>query len=189
MSLIEFDNINEYSACIKVIGIGGGGTNAVNSMIHSNIIGVEFLVANTDVQSLELSPCPQKLQIGTSLTKGLGAGSNPEIGRKAAEENEENLHEILSGADMVFITAGMAFAVDWASGPAAVPAPHEAPSITLSDLDPSTEYRYKITLINAEGDTFTTDPRGNEQWSRDLTLITSAEGDTLPAVAALQQRA
>ena len=107
MSLIEFDDINEYSACIKVVGVGGGGTNAVNNMIHSNIMGVEFMVANTDVQSLELSPCPQKLQIGATLTKGLGAGSNPDIGRKAAEENEENLREMLTGADMVFITAGM----------------------------------------------------------------------------------
>tara|TARA_B100000686_G_scaffold339864_1_gene414618 strand:+ start:3957 stop:5144 length:1188 start_codon:yes stop_codon:yes gene_type:complete len=107
MSLIEFDNINEYTACIKVVGVGGGGTNAVNSMINSNIMGVDFIVANTDVQSLDLSPCAQKVQVGAALTKGLGAGSNPETGRKATEENEDILREMLSGADMVFITAGM----------------------------------------------------------------------------------
>ena len=107
MSLIEFDNINEYTASIKVIGVGGGGTNAVNSMINSNIMGVDFIVANTDVQSLELSSCSQKVQVGAALTKGLGAGSNPETGRKATEENEEILREMMSGADMVFITAGM----------------------------------------------------------------------------------
>jgi len=107
MSLIEFETDNEYSACIKVIGVGGGGTNAVNSMVNAKIMGVEFIVANTDMQSLEMSNCPHKLQIGGGQTKGLGAGSNPEVGRQAAEENEEQLRDMLSGADMVFITAGM----------------------------------------------------------------------------------
>lgn len=107
MSLIEFDEVNEYSACIKVVGVGGGGTNAVNSMVNSNIMGVEFIVANTDRQSLEMSNCPGKIQLGSSLTKGLGAGSNPEVGKNAAEEDEEHVRDMLSGADMVFITAGM----------------------------------------------------------------------------------
>jgi cell division protein FtsZ len=107
MALIEFDNVSEYSACIKVFGVGGGGTNAVNSMINSSIMGVEFIVANTDLQSLEMSNCPFKIQIGGDLTKGLGAGSNPDVGKKAAEENEDQIREMLNGADMVFITAGM----------------------------------------------------------------------------------
>ncbi|MBI4384828.1 MAG: cell division protein FtsZ [Nitrospinae bacterium] len=105
--MIEFEHENEYSACIKVIGIGGGGTNAVNSMIRGNVRGVEFIVANTDVQSLEASACPYKIQIGSNLTKGLGAGSNPEIGRQSAEESEAQIRGMLEGADMVFITAGM----------------------------------------------------------------------------------
>ncbi len=107
MNLIEFDNENDYSATIKVIGVGGGGNNAVNSMVRNNIRGVEFIVANTDAQALEKSECPGKIQIGAELTRGLGAGSNPEIGRDAAKESEAALREMLEGTDMAFITAGM----------------------------------------------------------------------------------
>ena len=108
MSLIEFENNeDEYSAIIKVVGVGGGGTNAVNSMVRDNIRGVEFIIANTDVQSLDKSECPEKVQIGGELTRGLGAGSNPETGRNAAEESENIIRDMLGGSDMVFITAGM----------------------------------------------------------------------------------
>ena len=94
-------------AIIKVIGVGGGGTNAVSSMINENICGVEFIAANTDIQSLRTSLAPIKIQIGKELTKGLGAGSDPDIGRDAALEDRYEIQEALSGADMVFITAGM----------------------------------------------------------------------------------
>ena len=107
MSLIEFENENDYSAIIKVVGVGGGGSNAVNSMVADNIRGVEFIIANTDLQSLEKSECPEKVQLGGELTRGLGAGSNPEIGRNAAEESENIIRDMLGGSDMVFITAGM----------------------------------------------------------------------------------
>ncbi len=107
MSLIEFENENDYTATIKVVGVGGGGTNAVNSMVRDNLRGVEFIIANTDLQSLEKSECPGKIQIGGDLTRGLGAGSNPETGRDAAEESENIIRDMLDGADMVFITAGM----------------------------------------------------------------------------------
>jgi cell division protein FtsZ len=107
MSLIEFENENDYSAVIKVVGVGGGGSNAVNSMVADNIRGVEFIIANTDVQSLDKSECPGKVQIGAELTRGLGAGSNPETGRNAAEESENIIRDMLDGSDMVFITAGM----------------------------------------------------------------------------------
>jgi len=107
MSLIEFENENDYSATIKVIGVGGGGNNAVNSMVRDNIHGVEFIIANTDLQTLQKSECSGKIQIGGELTRGLGAGSNPEVGRDAAEESEANIREMVEGADMVFITAGM----------------------------------------------------------------------------------
>ena len=107
MSLIEFENENDYSAIIKVVGVGGGGSNAVNSMVADNILGVEFIIANTDVQSLDKSECPGKVQIGAELTRGLGAGSNPETGRNAAEESENIIRDMLGGSDMVFITAGM----------------------------------------------------------------------------------
>ncbi len=85
MSLIEFERKHEYSACLKVVGVGGGGSNAVNSMVLSGIQGVEFVIANTDMQALESSPCTHKIQMGEVLTQGLGAGANPEIGKKAAE--------------------------------------------------------------------------------------------------------
>lgn len=97
----------EQVADIKVIGVGGGGSNAVNRMILSNITGVEFIATNTDAQALVLSNASKKIQIGDKLTKGLGAGANWEVGQKAAEEDREQIKEALEGADMVFITAGM----------------------------------------------------------------------------------
>ncbi len=94
-------------AVIKVVGVGGGGSNAVNNMIHHGIKNVEFISANTDLQALNVSHAPIKIQLGKKLTKGLGAGSDPEKGRKSAEESAEEIEEILKGADMVFIAAGM----------------------------------------------------------------------------------
>ena len=94
-------------AKIKVIGVGGGGSNAVNRMIDAGIKGVEFIVANTDLQALNASKAPMKIQLGSKSTRGLGAGSNPEIGRQAALEDTEKLLDILDGSDMVFVTAGL----------------------------------------------------------------------------------
>lgn len=94
-------------ACIKVIGVGGGGGNAVNRMIAANVEGIEFIVANTDAQALEMSKAPTKIQLGGKLTRGLGAGGNPEVGCKSAEESREELTQALKGADLVFVTAGM----------------------------------------------------------------------------------
>ncbi|MBW3606562.1 MAG: cell division protein FtsZ [Actinobacteria bacterium] len=95
-----------YLAVIKVVGIGGGGVNAVNRMIEAGLKGVEFIAINTDAQALLMSDADVKLDIGRDLTRGLGAGSNPDIGRKAAEEHRDDLEEVLKGADMVFVTAG-----------------------------------------------------------------------------------
>lgn len=100
------DEFNEKPV-LKVIGVGGGGGNAVNRMIENDVKGVEFVVINTDAQVLRLSKAETRLQIGKQLTKGLGAGADPEIGRKAAEESEDDIKEIIRGSDMVFITAGM----------------------------------------------------------------------------------
>jgi len=105
--MFEFDERSRLQANIKVIGIGGGGSNAVNSMINSQVQGVDFVVANTDAQALEASPSPIKLQLGSRLTRGLGAGANPDIGRNATIEDTEKISELLDGSDMVFITAGM----------------------------------------------------------------------------------
>ncbi|MFT8871438.1 MAG: cell division protein FtsZ [Sporolactobacillus sp.] len=103
----EYDEADERLANIKVIGVGGGGSNAVNRMIESGIQGVDFVCANTDAQALKLSRAPMKLQLGEKLTRGLGAGANPEVGKKAAEESRDQVEELLSGSDMVFVTAGM----------------------------------------------------------------------------------
>ncbi len=105
--MFEFDESIDQSAKIKVIGVGGGGSNAVNTMIQSQVEGVDFICANTDAQALRNSQAPMKLQIGAKLTKGLGAGANPEVGREAAQEDRTRLAEILDGADMVFIAAGL----------------------------------------------------------------------------------
>jgi len=102
-----FDEGLRTGACIKVVGVGGGGSNAVNRMISAGLGGVEFLVANTDAQALTQSMAPVKIQIGAKLTKGLGAGANPEVGRQAALEDTDKIIEALQGADMVFVTTGL----------------------------------------------------------------------------------
>lgn len=103
----SIDNTVNDGAVIKVIGVGGGGGNAVNRMIDENVKGVEFIVANTDVQALKNSKAETLIQLGPKFTRGLGAGSQPEVGQKAAEESEQAIQEALEGADMIFITAGM----------------------------------------------------------------------------------
>ena len=103
----SLDNNINNGAVIKVIGVGGGGGNAVNRMIEENVKGVEFITANTDVQALKHSKAETVIQLGPKYTRGLGAGSQPEVGQKAAEESEQVISESLQGADMIFITAGM----------------------------------------------------------------------------------
>src|SRR5688572_17317348 len=105
MALLEFDEVQQ--ARIKVIGVGGGGGNAVNTMITARLDGVEFIAGNTDCQALDAHMAAVKIQLGTDMTRGLGAGANPEVGRRAAEESEERIRECLDGSDMVFVTAGM----------------------------------------------------------------------------------
>lgn len=105
--MLDFDTSMDQLATIKVIGVGGGGNNAVNRMIEHGVEGVEFIAVNTDAQALNLSKAEVKLQIGAKLTRGLGAGANPEVGKKAAEESREQIEEVLQGADMIFVTAGM----------------------------------------------------------------------------------
>lgn len=105
--MLDLDQSPENFAVIKVVGVGGGGTNAVNRMMMAGLKGVEFIAVNTDAQALALSHAPMRLQVGAKLTKGLGAGANPDIGQKAAEESREIVADALRGADMVFITAGM----------------------------------------------------------------------------------
>ena len=97
---------HNYLAVINVVGIGGGGVNAVNRMIDEGLKGVEFIAVNTDAQALLMSDADVKLDVGRELTRGLGAGADPEVGRKAAEDHKDEIEEVLKGADMVFVTAG-----------------------------------------------------------------------------------
>jgi cell division protein FtsZ len=119
-------------ARIKVVGVGGGGSNAVNRMVQAGLEGVEFIVANTDLQALQLNRAPVKLQIGSKLTKGLGAGSDPNVGRQAALEDTEKLIEVLDGADMVFVTAGLGGGTGTGAAPVIASLASELGALTIA---------------------------------------------------------
>jgi len=121
----------ETFARIKVIGVGGGGQNAVNRMIEEGIEGVEFIAANTDAQALTLSKAPLRVRLGDKLTRGLGAGGDPEIGRKAAEESADELYNVLKGADMVFVTAGMGGGTGTGAAPVVSQVSKECSALTI----------------------------------------------------------
>lgn len=127
----EFDMNVDQIASIKVIGVGGGGNNAVNRMIEDGVQGVEFIAVNTDAQALKLSKAEIKMQIGTSLTRGLGAGANPEVGKKAVDESRTQLQEALKGADMVFVTAGMGGGTGTGAAPAIAQISRELGALTI----------------------------------------------------------
>ena len=103
MSIFEFEDSPTQSASMKVVGVGGGGGNAVNRMIEAGIQGVEFIAMNTDIQVLDTAAATKKVQLGIDLTRGLGAGGNPEVGKRAAEESKNEIRKVLEGADMVFV--------------------------------------------------------------------------------------
>ncbi|WP_181348908.1 cell division protein FtsZ [Thalassobacillus sp. CUG 92003] len=129
--MLDFDTSMDQLATIKVIGVGGGGSNAVNRMIEHGVQGVEFIAVNTDAQALNLSKAEVKMQIGGKLTRGLGAGANPEVGRKAAEESKEQLEEALQGADMVFVTAGMGGGTGTGAAPVIAQTAKEVGALTV----------------------------------------------------------
>ncbi|MFK5925518.1 MAG: cell division protein FtsZ [Desulfuromusa sp.] len=129
--MFQFEAELDQTAKIKVIGVGGGGGNAVNTMIRSNVEGVEFLTANTDAQALRRSEASMKIQLGGQLTKGLGAGANPEIGRQAAEEDKQRLVEMFTGADMIFVAAGMGGGTGTGAAPIIAAAAKEAGALTV----------------------------------------------------------
>ena len=127
----DFEQVYDSGVNIKVIGVGGGGNNAVNRMISTNIRGVEFIAMNTDNQALNTSCAAKKLVIGDKITKGLGAGSNPEVGKRSAEESIDAVKEALEGADMVFITAGMGGGTGTGAAPVIAKAAHEMGILTV----------------------------------------------------------
>jgi cell division protein FtsZ len=122
----------ETFARIKVVGVGGSGTNAISRMIDHRLKGVEFVAINTDAQALHHSKAGEKIHIGKNLTKGLGAGMNPEIGRQAAEENRDEIHEVLKGADMVFVTCGLGGGTGTGASPVVAEAAREAGALTIA---------------------------------------------------------
>ncbi|MBP2653082.1 MAG: cell division protein FtsZ [Firmicutes bacterium] len=131
MSMLEFDMDLDQFAAIKVVGVGGGGNNAVNRMISAGLQGVEFISVNTDAQALLLSHAPYRIQIGEKLTKGLGAGANPEVGEKAAQESREEIIKALKGADMIFITAGMGGGTGTGAAPVVAECAKEVGALTV----------------------------------------------------------
>ena len=148
--MFEIDDVKGQTAKIKVAGIGGAGGNAVNNMIASNLHGVEFIAVNTDTQVLETSLAPVKVQIGASITKGLGAGSNPEVGKQSALEDRASIAERLEGADMVFITAGMGGGTGTGASPVVASIAKEMGALTVAIVTKPFFYEAKIRALNAE---------------------------------------
>src|SRR5665213_3572211 len=147
---IHFHDETPRGARIKVIGVGGGGGNAVNRMIQAHMEGVEFIAANTDVQALKLSQAPVKLQLGVRLTLGLGAGSNPDTGRSAALEDSEKIIEALEGADMVFVTAGLGGGTGTGAAPVIASLASEMGALTVAVVTRPFAFEGKRRAMQAE---------------------------------------
>lgn len=145
-----FDEIRDETAKIKVVGVGGGGGNAVNTMISAEMGGVEFIATNTDLQALGTSIAPIKIQLGSKLTKGLGSGGDPEIGKQAALEDSGLIHEVLTGADMVFITAGMGGGTGTGAAPVIANIAKETGALTVAVVTKPFLFEGKLRLRNAE---------------------------------------
>ena len=147
---IQFHDDTTNNAKIKVIGVGGGGGNAVNRMIDAQVEGIEFIVANTDLQALKMSRAPVKLQLGVKLTNGLGAGANPEVGRKAALEDADKIIEALEGADMVFVTTGLGGGTGTGAAPIIASLASEMGALTVSVVTKPFAFEGRRRLQQAE---------------------------------------
>ena len=147
---ISFNEEPRNDAKIKVIGVGGGGGNAVNRMIDAGVEGIEFIVANTDLQALRLSRAPVKLQLGVKLTNGLGAGANPEVGRKAALEDSDKIIEALEGADMVFVTTGLGGGTGTGAAPIIASLSCEMGALTVAVVTKPFSFEGKRRMAQAE---------------------------------------
>ncbi|MGQ9631679.1 MAG: cell division protein FtsZ [bacterium] len=148
--MIQFEEEHEYLANIKVIGVGGGGNNAVNRMIDANIKGVEFIAANTDLQVLKRSRAKHKVQLGSRLTRGLGAGADPEVGQKAANEDRDKIKEALEGADMVFIAAGLGGGTGTGASPVIAEIGREVGALTVAIVTKPFVFEGKVRMHNAD---------------------------------------
>jgi cell division protein FtsZ len=148
--MIEFDENRNLAAKVKIVGVGGGGNNALNTMISSRLSGVDFIAANTDAQALAANLAPIKLQLGSTLTKGLGAGANPEVGRKAALEDVEKIREALKGADMVFITAGLGGGTGTGGAPVIAEVAREVGALTVAIVTKPFNFEGKKRMKQAD---------------------------------------
>lgn len=174
-SMFDFDVDVEEFAKIKVVGVGGGGNNAVNRMIDCGVRGIDFIAVNTDRQALYSSKAEQKLQIGEKLTKGLGAGANPEIGMKAAEENRNEITEALKGADMVFITAGMGGGTGTGAAPIIAEVAKELGILTVGVVTKPFTFEGRRRLMHAE--------KGIEELKTKVDTLVTIPNDRLLQVA------
>src|SRR4051794_36347196 len=147
---LKLDETRRSGARIKVVGVGGGGSNAVNRMVAAGFEGVEFIIANTDLQALHLNAAPNKLQIGAKLTKGLGAGADPNVGREAALEDTEKLIESLDGADMVFVTTGLGGGTGTGAAPVIASLASELGALTIAVVTKPFKFEGKKRQIQAE---------------------------------------
>src|SRR5271167_4139294 len=172
---IQYHDEVPHGARIKVIGVGGGGGNAVNRMISARLEGVEFIVANTDRQALQLSQAPVKLQLGTKLTSGLGAGANPDVGRKAALEDSEKIIEALEGADMVFVTAGLGGGTGTGAAPVIASLASEMGALTVGVVTRPFAFEGKRRMQQAE--------RGMEELLEGVDTMIVIPNEKLLAVA------
>jgi len=147
---LKLDEEGRTGARIKVVGVGGGGSNAVNRMVQAGLDGVEFIVANTDLQAIKLNAAPHKIQIGAKLTKGLGAGADPNVGRQAALEDTEKLIEALDGADMVFVTTGLGGGTGTGAAPVIASLASELGALTIAVVTKPFKFEGKKRQMQAE---------------------------------------
>lgn len=173
--MLEFDMDLQQFAQIKVIGCGGGGNNAVNRMIEANLQGVKFVALNTDKQALVLSQAEHKIQIGEKITKGLGAGANPEIGQRSAEESKEEIYNALEGADMVFITAGMGGGTGTGAAPVVASIAKELGILTVGVVTKPFSFEGRKRMIHAE--------KGIEELKNKVDTLVTIPNDRLLQVA------
>ncbi len=172
---MSFEFVENSSAKIKVIGVGGGGGNAVNNMINAELQGVEFIVANTDAQALETSRAGIKIQLGSGLTKGLGAGARPEIGREAAEESVDQIRSALEGSDMVFITAGMGGGTGTGGAPVIAEISKEIGALTVAVVTRPFAFEGQKRMLQAEN--------GIEELRKVVDTIITIPNDRLRSLA------
>lgn len=173
--MFDFDIDVEQFAHIKVVGVGGGGNNAVNRMVESGVKGIDFVAINTDRQALRSSKAETKLQIGDKLTRGLGAGANPEIGMKAAEESRNELSEVIKGADMIFITAGMGGGTGTGAAPIVAEIAKEIGILTVGVVTKPFTFEGRRRMIHAE--------KGIEELKNRVDTLVTIPNDRLLQVA------